>query len=67
MPIGTVRVRGLTVAEVTEIKKLSRNEPAQLLMQTIALGMVEPQMTAERDRKQADRIAVKNLRSPDSI
>ena len=46
--IGTVRVRGLTVAEVTDIKRLSRNEPAQLLVQTIALGMVEPQMSAEQ-------------------
>ena len=30
-------------------------------------GIYQPQMTPERDRKQADRIAVKNLRSPDSI
>jgi NADH-quinone oxidoreductase subunit B len=30
-------------------------------------GIYQPQLTAERDRKQADRIAVKNLRSPDSI
>ena len=30
-------------------------------------GVYQPQMTPERDRKQADRIAVKNLRSPDSI
>jgi NADH-quinone oxidoreductase subunit B len=30
-------------------------------------GVYQPQLTAERDRKQADRIAVKNLRSPDSI
>lgn len=30
-------------------------------------GVMQPQMLPERDRKQADRIAVKNLRSPDSI
>ncbi len=29
-------------------------------------GVYQPIMTAERDRKQAERIAVKNLRSPDS-
>jgi hypothetical protein len=47
-PIGAVRVRGLTVGEVTELKRNSRNDGAQLLVQTIALGMVEPQMTAEQ-------------------
>lgn len=46
--IGTVRVRGLTVGEVTDLKRNSHNDGAQLLVQTIALGMVEPQMTAEQ-------------------
>ncbi|OBX80801.1 NADH dehydrogenase [Moraxella atlantae] len=30
-------------------------------------GIYQPVMQSERDRKQADRIAVKNLRSPDGI
>lgn len=30
-------------------------------------GIYQPVMQSERDRKQADRIAVKNLRSPDNI
>jgi NADH-quinone oxidoreductase subunit B len=30
-------------------------------------GIYQPVMQPERDRKQADRIAVKNLRSPDNI
>jgi hypothetical protein len=47
-PLGTVRVRGLTVGEVSTIRRSARADGAQLLMQTIALGMVEPQMTAEQ-------------------
>ncbi len=30
-------------------------------------GIYQPQMMPERDRKQAERIAVKNLRSPDNV
>lgn len=30
-------------------------------------GIYQPVMTPERDRKQAERIAVKNLRSPDNV
>lgn len=30
-------------------------------------GIIQPVMTPERDRKNADRIAVKNLRSPDGV
>jgi hypothetical protein len=47
-PLGTVRVRGLTVAEVADIGKRSRNDETLLVVQTVATGMVEPQMTAEQ-------------------
>lgn len=46
-PLGTVRVRGLSVGEVAEIRRLSRNDGALLLAHTIAVGLVEPQMTPE--------------------
>ena len=46
--LGTVKVRGLTVGEVSEIRRLTRGDGALLLAHTISLGMVEPHMTAEQ-------------------
>lgn len=46
--LGTVRLRGLTVGEVAVVKREARTDATTLLAQTIALGMVEPQMTLEQ-------------------
>jgi hypothetical protein len=47
-PLGTVRVRGLTVAEVSDVGRRARGDDTQLLINTVVAGMVEPQMTAEQ-------------------
>lgn len=46
--LGTVKVRGLTVGEVSEIQRSTRGNGALLLAHTISLGMVEPHMTVEQ-------------------
>lgn len=46
--LGTVRVRGLTVGEVSEIRRVTRGDGTLLLAHTISLGMVEPHMTVEQ-------------------
>ena len=46
--LGAVRLRGLTVGEVSEIQRTTRGNGVQLLAHTISLGMVEPHMTAEQ-------------------
>lgn len=45
---GTVRVRGLTVGEIGTIKRETRGDNTALLVQTIALGMVEPALTVDQ-------------------
>ncbi len=47
-PLGTVRVRGLTVAEVVSIGKAAKGDSTQLLINSVATGMVTPAMSPDQ-------------------
>ena len=46
--LGMVKVRGLTVGEVSELRRATRGNGTALLVHTISLGLVEPRMTVEQ-------------------
>lgn len=46
--LGLVRVRGLSVAEVARAKQSARDDPLLLMVHMVAVGMVEPSLTAQQ-------------------
>ena len=46
--VGTVVIRPLTFAEAERITSANKNQTAEMMLQALAIGLVEPALTAEQ-------------------